>query len=189
MSAACWSARSAPPSRGHHHPGRSRALDGARRGPSRAAGGPRLLARNEGLTLGVGPADWSLSDEPDDDRRRRSDEADDGADDGAPGDTQAFAAVDDEDMLSGLEGVPTVDPDERTDEQAAGVDEPRRHGAGDGARWPALLALILALTVGLFGIHDDIGFTLVPTTLVVESVGIVILAITLAMVMRSQRAR
>jgi hypothetical protein len=52
-----------------------------------------------------------------------------------------------------------------------------------------LVALILALTVGLFGIHEDIGFTLVPTTLVVESIGSIILAVTLAMVMRSQRAR
>jgi hypothetical protein len=52
-----------------------------------------------------------------------------------------------------------------------------------------LLALILALTVGLFGIHEDIGFTLVPTTLVVESIGSIILAVTLAMVMRSQRSR
>jgi hypothetical protein len=52
-----------------------------------------------------------------------------------------------------------------------------------------LIALILALTVGLFGIHEDIGFTLVPTTLVVESIGSIILAVTLAMVMRSQRAR
>ena len=40
-----------------------------------------------------------------------------------------------------------------------------------------LLALVLALTVGLFGIHEVLSFKLVPTTLVVESVGSVILAI------------
>lgn len=38
-----------------------------------------------------------------------------------------------------------------------------------------LLALVLALTVGLFGIHEVLSFTLVPTTLVVESIGTVIL--------------
>jgi len=51
-----------------------------------------------------------------------------------------------------------------------------------------LLALILALTVGLFGIHEVLSFKLVPTTLVVESIGTVILAITAALVVRSQRA-
>src|SRR5947207_7620332 len=44
-----------------------------------------------------------------------------------------------------------------------------------------LLALILALTVGLFGIHEVLSFKLVPTTLVVESIGSIILAITLAL--------
>jgi hypothetical protein len=34
-----------------------------------------------------------------------------------------------------------------------------------------LLALVLALTVGLFGIHEVLSFKLVPTTLVVESIG------------------
>ena len=51
-----------------------------------------------------------------------------------------------------------------------------------------LLALILALTVGLFGIHESIDFTLVPTTLVVESIGTVILAITAVLTLRSRRA-
>jgi len=51
-----------------------------------------------------------------------------------------------------------------------------------------LLALVLALTVGLFGIHEVLSFTLVPTTLVVESIGTVILAVTLALVVRSRRA-
>ncbi|TDV56197.1 hypothetical protein [Actinophytocola oryzae] len=34
-----------------------------------------------------------------------------------------------------------------------------------------LLALVLALTVGLLGMTETLSFTLVPTTLVVESVG------------------
>ena len=40
-----------------------------------------------------------------------------------------------------------------------------------------LLALVLALTVGLFGITESWSFTLVPQTVVVESIGIVVLAI------------
>jgi hypothetical protein len=51
-----------------------------------------------------------------------------------------------------------------------------------------LLALILALTVGLFGIHEVMSFKLVPTTLVVESIGTIILAITVAMALRARRA-
>jgi hypothetical protein len=51
-----------------------------------------------------------------------------------------------------------------------------------------LLSLVLALTVGLFGIHEVISFTLVPTTLVVESIGTIVLAATLALVLRSRRA-
>jgi hypothetical protein len=51
-----------------------------------------------------------------------------------------------------------------------------------------LLALILALTVGLFGIHEVMSFRLVPTTLVVESIGTIILAITVALVWRSRPA-
>jgi hypothetical protein len=51
-----------------------------------------------------------------------------------------------------------------------------------------LLALVLALTVGLFGIHEVLSFTLVPTTLVVESIGTIILAVTVALVLRSRRA-
>lgn len=51
-----------------------------------------------------------------------------------------------------------------------------------------LLALVLALTVGLFGIHEVLSFTLVPTTLVVESIGTVILAVTVALALRSRRA-
>ena len=39
-------------------------------------------------------------------------------------------------------------------------------------------ALVLALTVGLFGITQTWDFTLVPETVIIESIGIVILAIT-----------
>jgi hypothetical protein len=51
-----------------------------------------------------------------------------------------------------------------------------------------LLALILALTVGLFSIHEVWSFTLVPTTVVVESIGTVILAVTVTLMVRSPRA-
>jgi hypothetical protein len=50
-----------------------------------------------------------------------------------------------------------------------------------------LLALVLALTVGLFGIHETLDFQLVPTTLVVESIGTVVLAVMTAMVFRLRR--
>jgi hypothetical protein len=50
-----------------------------------------------------------------------------------------------------------------------------------------LLALVLALTIGLFGIHSSLDFELVPTTLVVESIGSVVLAVTTALVHRRQR--
>jgi hypothetical protein len=49
-----------------------------------------------------------------------------------------------------------------------------------------LLALILALTVGLFGITETLDFTLVPTTLVVESVGVIVLAVTTALAFRTR---
>ena len=51
-----------------------------------------------------------------------------------------------------------------------------------------LLALVLALTVGFFGIHEVLSYQLVPTTLVVESIGTIIMAITAALVVRSSRA-
>lgn len=51
-----------------------------------------------------------------------------------------------------------------------------------------LLALILALTVGLFGITETLDFTLVPTTLVVESIGTVVLIVTTLLALRMQRA-
>ena len=50
-----------------------------------------------------------------------------------------------------------------------------------------LLSLVLALTVGLFGIHEVMSFQLVPTTLLVESIGTIILAVTVALVQRSRR--
>lgn len=51
-----------------------------------------------------------------------------------------------------------------------------------------LLALILALTVGLFGITETLSYTLVPTTLVEESIGIVVLAVTTALAVRVHRS-
>jgi hypothetical protein len=50
-----------------------------------------------------------------------------------------------------------------------------------------LLALVLALTVGLFGIRSSLDYELAPTTLVVESVGTVVLAVTTALVLRARR--
>jgi hypothetical protein len=47
-----------------------------------------------------------------------------------------------------------------------------------------LLALVLALTVGFFGIHEVMTFQLVPTTLVVESIGTIVLAVTAGLVFR-----
>jgi hypothetical protein len=51
-----------------------------------------------------------------------------------------------------------------------------------------LLALVLALTVGLFGIRSSLGYDLALETLVVESVGVVILLVTTATVLRPGRA-
>ena len=51
-----------------------------------------------------------------------------------------------------------------------------------------LLALVLALTVGLFGITETWDFTLVPQTIVIESIGVVVLAIASLVVPRTQRA-
>ncbi len=51
-----------------------------------------------------------------------------------------------------------------------------------------LLALVLALTVGLFGIRSSLDFELVPTTLVVESIGTIVLGVTTALAFRSRRA-
>ena len=51
-----------------------------------------------------------------------------------------------------------------------------------------LLALVLALTVGLFGISSSLSYELAPTTLVVESVGTIVLAVTTALVLRRRGA-
>ncbi|GAA1966885.1 hypothetical protein [Microbacterium deminutum] len=51
-----------------------------------------------------------------------------------------------------------------------------------------LLALILALTVGLFGITERWSYAPVPWTIVIESIGIVVLAITTAVMLRAARS-
>lgn len=48
-------------------------------------------------------------------------------------------------------------------------------------------ALLLALTVGLFGITETWDFTLVPETVIVESIGVVVLTVTTVMVFRMPR--
>ena len=48
----------------------------------------------------------------------------------------------------------------------------------------SLAALLLSLTVGLFGITEVWSFTLVPETVVIEAIGIVVLAITSGVAMR-----
>ncbi|MFC4244346.1 hypothetical protein ACFOYW_13280 [Gryllotalpicola reticulitermitis] len=40
----------------------------------------------------------------------------------------------------------------------------------------SLLALLLALTVGLFGITETWTFTLVPETVIIEAIGVIVLA-------------
>lgn len=50
-----------------------------------------------------------------------------------------------------------------------------------------LVALVLALTVGLFGIHERLDGMLVVPTLVVESIGTIVLVITAAEAFRMQR--
>ena len=50
-----------------------------------------------------------------------------------------------------------------------------------------LLALVLALTVGLFGITQTWDFTLVPQTVILESIGVVVLAVTTVLVFRTPR--
>ena len=49
------------------------------------------------------------------------------------------------------------------------------------------LALVLALTVGLFGIRSSLDYELAPTTLVVESLGTVVLLVTTVLVLRRPR--
>jgi hypothetical protein len=50
-----------------------------------------------------------------------------------------------------------------------------------------LMALVLALTVGLFGITETWDFMLVPQTVIVESIGIVVLAVTTVAAFRTRR--
>ncbi|MDQ1544338.1 MAG: hypothetical protein QOK08_1976 [Actinomycetota bacterium] len=52
----------------------------------------------------------------------------------------------------------------------------------------SLLALVLALTVGLFGITETWSFTLVPETIVVDAIGIVVLAVASIFALRARRA-
>jgi len=52
----------------------------------------------------------------------------------------------------------------------------------------SLGALLLALTVGLFGITSTWDFMLVPETVIVESIGVVVLAVTTVAVFRAPRA-
>ena len=51
-----------------------------------------------------------------------------------------------------------------------------------------LSALLLALTVGFFGITEVWSFTLVPETVIIESIGIVVLAVATFVVLRAPRA-
>lgn len=51
----------------------------------------------------------------------------------------------------------------------------------------SLLSLLLALTVGLFGIHETWTFTLVPETIIVEAIGIVVLVVASTAVLRRTR--
>jgi hypothetical protein len=50
-----------------------------------------------------------------------------------------------------------------------------------------LLALLLALTVGLFGIGETLSYGPVPPTLAVESIGTIVLAVTTALLYRTMR--
>jgi hypothetical protein len=52
-----------------------------------------------------------------------------------------------------------------------------------------LLSLVLALTVGLFGIESSLDYELAPTTLVVESVGVLVLLVTTVLVLRGRATR
>jgi len=49
----------------------------------------------------------------------------------------------------------------------------------------SLGALLLALTVGLFGIHEVWTFTLVPETVIVDALAVVVLAVASALVART----
>ena len=51
----------------------------------------------------------------------------------------------------------------------------------------SLLALVLALSVGLFGITETWSFTLVPETVVIDAIGVVVLAVTSTFALRTRR--
>lgn len=51
-----------------------------------------------------------------------------------------------------------------------------------------LLALVLALTVGLFGISEQLNGEAVVPTIVIEVIGTVVLVVTTALVLRGRRA-
>ncbi len=53
----------------------------------------------------------------------------------------------------------------------------------------SLLALVLALTIGLFGITEVWTFTLVPETVIVDAIGVVVLAVATVSVVRGSRTR
>ncbi|GAA4382378.1 hypothetical protein [Agromyces bauzanensis] len=50
-----------------------------------------------------------------------------------------------------------------------------------------LVALLLALTVGLFGITETWSFTLVPESVIIESIGVVVLSIATLVALRTPR--
>jgi hypothetical protein len=51
----------------------------------------------------------------------------------------------------------------------------------------SFFSLLLALTVGLFGITVTWGYTLAALTFVIEGIGVIVLAMTLALVLRARR--
>jgi hypothetical protein len=53
----------------------------------------------------------------------------------------------------------------------------------------SLVSLLLALTVGLFGIRETWTFTLVPETIIVEAIGIVVLVVASAAALRRRTRR
>jgi hypothetical protein len=53
----------------------------------------------------------------------------------------------------------------------------------------SLMALVLALTVGLFGIRSTWDFMLVPQTVIVETIGVIVLAVTTVAVFRAPSHR
>ena len=53
----------------------------------------------------------------------------------------------------------------------------------------SLAALLLALTVGLFGITEVWSFRIVPETVIVEAIGVILLAVTTGALLRTARDR